>query len=100
WRNKHLCMHLYRQVDMVTRRRRITDEILFFFNDRATTEFYPLSLHAALPIGRWCPAARAPPRWGGAGLRLLLHRPASDRKSTRLNSSHITISYAVFCLQN
>src|SRR2546422_11326669 len=76
----------------------------FFFNDTATTEIYTLSLHDALPI--WGirssspsrapirrPAQRSPPsrRW----------QPTSglDRKSTRLNSSHGYISYAVFCLK-
>src|SRR6266581_8053587 len=64
----------------------------FFFNDTATTEIYTLSLHDALPIrpsrsrtGPSCPEARG---WW---------RP--DRKSTRLNSSHPSISYAVFCLK-
>src|SRR5438045_7096620 len=67
----------------------------FFFNDTATTEIYTLSLHDALPISR-------PRRLvGGQGLR---HRDArrcvpEDRKSTRLNSSHLGISYAVFCLK-
>src|SRR5476649_2504492 len=65
----------------------------FFFNDTATTEIYTLSLHDALPIStrsprRSTPAATWPPR---------VH--ASDRKSTRLNSSHTVISYAVFCLK-
>src|SRR5260221_5396009 len=79
----------------------------FFFNDTATTEIYTLSLHDALPI---CPIERCRP--------CLVHenrcRPASpgylwrrwttavfmeDRKSTRLNSSHTVISYAVFCLK-
>src|SRR5215510_15227411 len=65
----------------------------FFFNDTATTEIYTLSLHDALPIsstrsfGRR-PARRPPPSW-----------PRRDRKSTRLNSSHVAISYAVFCLK-
>src|SRR2546422_6682016 len=80
----------------------------FFFNDTATTEIYTLSLHDALPIllTAWhsvrpqvegflgsypkallCPLSHtAPPTWG-------------DRKSTRLNSSHGYISYAVFCLK-
>src|SRR2546430_12711176 len=81
----------------------------FFFNDTATTEIYTLSLHDALPIwagrtplaGRQrhafsqrasgCRAEhRAPGRW--SALR-------QDRKSTRLNSSHSQISYAVFCLK-
>src|SRR6516162_3842784 len=68
----------------------------FFFNDTATTEIYTLSLHDALPIsavGRFVLVLPA------------LHRPAEhavvlrDRKSTRLNSSHLVISYAVFCLK-
>src|SRR6266513_3227583 len=66
----------------------------FFFNDTATTEIYTLSLHDALPIcsgfcrdrARAKAAERAP-------------RPQADRKSTRLNSSHVSISYAVFCLK-
>src|SRR3982751_7040938 len=68
--------------------------IFFFFNDTATTEIYTLSLHDALPIwsGRSsCPRRgrrRPPPRAGDP-----------DRKSTRLNSSHDQISYAVFCLK-
>src|SRR3989337_3249560 len=68
----------------------------FFFNYTATTEIYPLSLHDALPIlpGR---VRRH------AGDRDLLPRPrgrrSRDRKSTRLNSSHGSISYAVFCLK-
>src|SRR6266496_5595926 len=64
----------------------------FFFNDTATTEIYTLSLHDALPICRSC--ARSCPAWA--------RRPCSaspDRKSTRLNSSHVEISYAVFCLK-
>src|SRR5437764_11566825 len=70
---------------------------LFFFNDTATTEIYTLSLHDALPIslharpsGRGLPALRHPDDRQG-GIR--------DRKSTRLNSSHRCISYAVFCLK-
>src|SRR2546430_11327334 len=81
----------------------------FFFNDTATTEIYTLSLHDALPIS------------GNAAQRdvqeLDPHRPdhpghgrvravdghhdagVGDRKSTRLNSSHSQISYAVFCLK-
>src|SRR6266542_5424448 len=77
----------------------------FFFNDTATTEIYTLSLHDALPISasarsprrrrpsprraRPSPRRRPPSRRG----------PAPDRKSTRLNSSHGSISYAVFCLK-
>src|SRR6202007_3459777 len=66
----------------------------FFFNDTATTEIYTLSLHDALPI-----FARR------ARVVLLRHeddhpKPEhEDRKSTRLNSSHVRISYAVFCLK-
>src|SRR2546426_7842363 len=72
----------------------------FFFNDTATTEIYTLSLHDALPI--------LPPEepteelvkevairsYHSAPVRRVL-----DRKSTRLNSSHLVISYAVFCLK-
>src|SRR2546427_11479426 len=68
----------------------------FFFNDTATTEIYTLSLHDALPI---CSrASRARSRCSGGGPRA----PCAcrrDRKSTRLNSSHSQISYAVFCLK-
>src|SRR6266540_5804503 len=70
----------------------------FFFNDTATTEIYTLSLHDALPIN---PIA-ASVRTAGKILRIPIApsgATAPDRKSTRLNSSHITISYAVFCLK-
>src|SRR2546426_11387580 len=89
--------------------------LFFFFNDTATTEIYTLSLHDALPIytvtttstrSSSCTSSRTscarsgtvvrsdapggdPWRWQGR----------SDRKSTRLNSSHLVISYAVFCLK-
>src|SRR5471030_3305861 len=66
----------------------------FFFNDTATTEIYTLSLHDALPIwsASTSPAANfASPNGRSAG--------CPDRKSTRLNSSHLGISYAVFCLK-
>src|SRR5579885_3827843 len=63
----------------------------FFFNDTATTEIYTLSLHDALPISYQFSCCC--PRWVGAQQ----HR--QDRKSTRLNSSHVSISYAVFCLK-
>src|SRR5687768_17630333 len=68
----------------------------FFFNDTATTEIYTLSLHDALPISSGGPARDSP----GTGRRAS-HRRAGhpDRKSTRLNSSHGYISYAVFCLK-
>src|SRR6266542_3600185 len=70
---------------------------VFFFTATATTEIYTLSLHDALPILLRCAfghhlaarrAAFGPEIEGGA-----------DRKSTRLNSSHGSISYAVFCLK-
>src|SRR3712207_6950303 len=90
--------------------------LFFFFNDTATTEIYTLSLHDALPIldgavverrrrqdfreGRVVGRRRRDPdlevldRVGaGRGVH------AADRKSTRLNSSHANISYAVFCLK-
>src|SRR2546429_1049165 len=88
----------------------------FFFNDTATTEIYTLSLHDALPIY----TARRGAHESAAGLRGSANRgsaarrgaapghrpradsfgePRLDRKSTRLNSSHGYISYAVFCLK-
>src|SRR2546421_4265446 len=63
--------------------------VFFFFNDTATTEIYTLSLHDALPISPVTIRSRMPSSacdW-------------RDRKSTRLNSSHDQISYAVFCLK-
>src|SRR5438477_5583841 len=78
--------------------------VLFFFNDPATTEIYTLSLHDALPISN-----------GNYGTEVIANRMYKemfsvqdfgrasaievDRKSTRLNSSHMSISYAVFCLK-
>src|SRR3712207_8678071 len=75
--------------------------ILFFCNDTATTEIYTLSLHDALPISR---LARGHERAVGLPLRGIRRAggkedPNPDRKSTRLNSSHANISYAVFCLK-
>src|SRR5258708_24351514 len=81
----------------------------FFFNDTATTEIYTLSLHDALPISQkkvsgtfkrsklqhllgW----RVPDTFFGAKPQV---HALTDRKSTRLNSSHQIISYAVFCLK-
>src|SRR2546422_7913866 len=77
----------------------------FFFNDTATTEIYTLSLHDALPISAVDDVEHHAPAAPGA-----IHRhqdrdvrreldTAGDRKSTRLNSSHGYISYAVFCLK-
>src|SRR2546421_12109759 len=98
----------------------MSDSVFFFFNDTATTEIYPLSLHDALPISpsssqtltisihrgavgpartsnpaappQPAPRASSPAARVAAALR-------GDRKSTRLNSSHDQISYAVFCLK-
>src|SRR2546421_4559815 len=73
--------------------------LIFFFNDTATTEIYTLSLHDALPIS-FCPGRLRRDRPGrGGDLRPAPCRACSDRKSTRLNSSHDQISYAVFCLK-
>src|SRR6266403_2840613 len=67
----------------------------FFVNDTATTEIYTLSLHDALPIRRMTAVSvRVPASWQTPPLVGRL-----DRKSTRLNSSHVEISYAVFCLK-
>src|SRR2546427_6998988 len=86
----------------------------FFFNDTATTEIYTLSLHDALPICSHQPAGAAAagsvrghrnPRDLAARAQQLRRPTGSrradtpDRKSTRLNSSHSQISYAVFCLK-
>src|SRR5256885_13149564 len=75
----------------------------FFFNDTATTEIYTLSLHDALPI--WVKSYRDSVAGGGVTfgralkVGLMITAVARDRKSTRLNSSHLVISYAVFCLK-
>src|SRR3712207_6990293 len=88
--------------------------MFFFFNDTATTEIYTLSLHDALPIY----GAEILRRVERHGVTLMCGAPAvwnavldaavqwdgpvpgrEDRKSTRLNSSHANISYAVFCLK-
>src|SRR3712207_8864726 len=96
-------------------------EMYFFFNDTATTEIYTLSLHDALPISPPDHAQRTRVQWlllrrdwsgpthrgpatpacapDAAGPRALRNSPCQDRKSTRLNSSHANISYAVFCLK-
>src|SRR5256884_9312571 len=72
----------------------------FFFNDTATTEIYTLSLHDALPIYGAHLVATAPLRvTGGLAVTGANFIPLADRKSTRLNSSHGYISYAVFCLK-
>src|SRR3712207_7122005 len=91
--------------------------IFFFFNDTATTEIYTLSLHDALPIStraadRLCRGCRLAQRElrgrrrdgrrhdrSGQSRRERLLDVLADRKSTRLNSSHANISYAVFCLK-
>src|SRR2546429_1728439 len=71
--------------------------LFFFFNDTATTEIYTLSLHDALPI---CWRARhVEENQKPQVLKRRLGDPTPDRKSTRLNSSHGYISYAVFCLK-
>src|SRR5438045_7208947 len=77
----------------------------FFFNDTAPTEIYTLSLHDALPIfgRRDALEIEAESDRGAAPGDLVVHLPRpgdrADRKSTRLNSSHLGISYAVFCLK-
>src|SRR5258708_25745200 len=80
----------------------LTCFFFFFFNDTATTEIYTLSLHDALPIFLLLTVV------GKFGLQNSVQRSyaeegashsAGDRKSTRLNSSHQIISYAVFCLK-
>src|SRR3712207_8490361 len=89
--------------------------LFFFFNDTATTEIYTLSLHDALPIWAFVQQRTLPmiTRWPGfRGVYMVrsdgeegraavvtLFDGRRDRKSTRLNSSHANISYAVFCLK-
>src|SRR3712207_6882605 len=83
---------------------------VFFFNDTATTEIYTLSLHDALPIlgasmssfgGALVSSARGLEVSGSGASARATRSPSNerDRKSTRLNSSHANISYAVFCLK-
>src|SRR5256885_16764808 len=79
----------------------------FFFNDTATTEIYTLSLHDALPISfdaRNTFLPKVTPfrqnQFGASfGGPVWIPKLYQDRKSTRLNSSHLVISYAVFCLK-
>src|SRR2546430_11481854 len=76
----------------------------FFFNDTATTEIYTLSLHDALPIYLGPESKQARRRSSARTLATSRREVPSfcsqgDRKSTRLNSSHSQISYAVFCLK-
>src|SRR5690349_22677003 len=81
--------------------------LFFFFNDTATTEIYTLSLHDALPICGSSSPMPAPPsphrsttkRRSNRSPTWRCRRSPTDRKSTRLNSSHVEISYAVFCLK-
>src|SRR5258708_9303874 len=90
----------------------ISTSFFFFFNDTATTEIYTLSLHDALPISSArdvrftgqdtgpCNDRRASTRrCSDPGRRCARAGNERDRKSTRLNSSHQIISYAVFCLK-
>src|SRR5215813_14935616 len=70
----------------------------FFFNDTATTEIYTLSLHDALPTWSWTPSRTSNGTWP-TNCRPSSSLSRTDRKSTRLNSSHVRISYAVFCLK-
>src|SRR5438034_8572601 len=90
---------------------------IFFFNDASTTEIYTLSLNDALPISTRMHLDGEIPRgqfhflWPNLGVNIFPGRPnislgpvvpvspERDRKSTRLNSSHTVISYAVFCLK-
>src|SRR5438067_7917012 len=85
----------------------------FFFTDTATTEIYTLSLHDALPIFSRSQSSDRTVLTEGRGLGRQVFREVlpggveltaralvdEDRKSTRLNSSHVSISYAVFCLK-
>src|SRR3712207_7752074 len=72
---------------------------VFFFNDTATTEIYTLSLHDALPICLREYLAQLVAGRAEVKVPDVKSRAHLDRKSTRLNSSHANISYAVFCLK-
>src|SRR5438034_3820433 len=94
-----MCCSLY--FDWRQRRICWLSSLVVFFNDPATTEIYTLSLHDALPISTTSDRGMPAARWASGGLwtgRGPLTAP-TDRKSTRLNSSHTVISYAVFCLK-
>src|SRR2546426_9228386 len=102
-----MCFVLYSSVCLIILRPATLS--FFFFNDTATTEIYTLSLHDALPISvdrLWKRSRRLQHRQqantrarrtgrGHEGRTIKVR----DRKSTRLNSSHLVISYAVFCLK-
>src|SRR5438445_10210798 len=87
------CRSLYRSY--------LSSSPVFFFSDTATTEIYTLSLHDALPIS----SSKRFRKPTFSAIQTIvrpepgLSRPFTDRKSTRLNSSHANISYAVFCLK-
>src|SRR5947199_5975808 len=76
---------------------RFASSFFFFFNNTATPEIYTLSLHDALPI--YLPIVRYVTPAEFAFLKEEGGRIGLDRKSTRLNSCHLGISYAVFCLK-
>src|SRR3712207_9388034 len=88
----------FRHDEVLTDSEKLTNVSYFFFNDTATTEIYTLSLHDALPISA-CPSIGRPRTRCAPWQAPVLPSRASDRKSTRLNSSHANISYAVFCLK-
>src|ERR1039457_4167380 len=80
-------------------RRQLTWELSLFFNDTAPTVIYTLSLHDALPI--WCLTCPDSTKTGSSAATDAsdIRTPRRDRKSTRLNSSHLVFSYAAFCLK-
>src|SRR5215475_5359738 len=83
-----------------THRIEMSSHLFFFFNDTATTEIYTLSLHDALPTST--PRVIPPKMLKRIDLTcgspvMISSASTTDRKSTRLNSSHVKISYAVFC---
>src|SRR5256885_14705514 len=76
-----------------------SSKTFFFFNDTATTEIYTLSLHDALPISLAAAGALLVTITLAGLTAWYVRLTRRDRKSTRLNSSHLVISYAVFCLK-
>src|SRR6266705_1980261 len=95
-KNKKHSKTTYDEVSALLNRYKCSVLFFFFFNDTPTTEIYTLSLHDALPISKLIRPSLSSPG-PTRGTFMIIAKP--DRKSTRLNSSHRTISYAVFCLK-
>src|SRR5690606_41894165 len=101
----HYTLSSYHHLHLLVLNPPTIDLLSFFVNDPSTTEIYTLSLHDALPICKRSPCSgHGSERTAGTAERTwpetsACDRHQGDRKSTRLNSSHVKISYAVFCLK-